>query len=60
MGKLMLTFSPRIRRALRSWSVSPRHGEIPIVAARYGSESALAGAAALGLEQFRSAGEGRA
>ncbi len=59
MGKLMLSFSPRIRRALGSWSVSPRYREIPIVAARYGAESALAGAASLGLEEFRSAGEGR-
>ncbi len=60
MGKLMLSFSPRIRRALRSWSASPRHREIPIVAARYGSESALAGAAALGLAEFQSATKGHA
>ena len=37
----------RIRRDLAVWAANPRRDEIPIVAARYGFESALVGAAAL-------------
>lgn len=44
---VMLVHLPRIRETLEKWSVNPRRAEIPIVAARYGADSALAGAAAL-------------
>jgi glucokinase len=47
VAKLMMSSLKRIRAGLRSWAVNPRHQEIPIVRARYGSESAVVGAAAL-------------
>jgi glucokinase len=47
MASLMMSLLPRIRRGLRTWAANPRRHEIPIVRARYGADSALAGAAAL-------------
>jgi glucokinase len=60
-GRLMMSCMAQVRRALESWSVNPRWREIPVVAAKYGSESALVGAAALWLPSgaFRSAREGQ-
>jgi glucokinase len=49
MARLMTSLRGRLRRRLKVWSANPRHDEIPIVAAHYGAESALVGAAALGL-----------
>lgn len=48
-GRLMMSRMPEIRASLENWSVNPHWREIPIVAAKYGPESALAGAAALWL-----------
>jgi glucokinase len=47
VAKLMLRSMGRIRAGLKNWAVNPRQREIPVVHARYGSESAVAGAAAL-------------
>ena len=47
VAKLMLRSLGRIRAGLKIWAVNPRQHEIPIVRARYGSESAVVGAAAL-------------
>ncbi|HEX5422718.1 MAG TPA: ROK family protein [Candidatus Acidoferrales bacterium] len=48
-GRLMMSRMKQIRDALETWSINPRWREIPIVAAKYGAESAVAGAAALWL-----------
>jgi glucokinase len=48
-GHLMMSRLKQIREALETWSINPRWREIPIVEAKYGSESAVAGAAALWL-----------
>lgn len=48
-GRLMMSRVKQIREALETWSINPRWREIPIVAAKYGAESAVAGAAALWL-----------
>jgi glucokinase len=47
VAKLMMSSLKRIRAGLKNWAVNPRQWEIPIVRARYGSESAVVGAAAL-------------
>jgi glucokinase len=47
VAKLMLRSLGRIRAGLKNWAVNPRQREVPIVRARYGSESAVVGAAAL-------------
>lgn len=48
-GRLVMSRVKQIRDALETWSINPRWREIPIVAAKYGAESAVAGAAALWL-----------
>ncbi len=48
-GHLMMSRVGQIRESLETWSVNPHWREIPIVEAKYGSESAVAGAAALWL-----------
>jgi glucokinase len=61
VAKLMLRRLSRIRANLKAWSVNPRQHEIPIVRARYGSESGVVGAAALCLppeQSRRSSGKG--
>jgi glucokinase len=50
LGQSMLQFLPRVRKHLEMWAINPRRRKIPIVAARYGSESALVGSAALCLQ----------
>lgn len=50
LGQSMLQFLPRIRKQLEKWAINPRRAQIPIVAARYDSESALVGSAALCLQ----------
>ena len=47
VGELTAEFFPYIRENLPKWAVNTRCGEIPLVAARYGSDSGVAGAAAL-------------
>jgi glucokinase len=46
-GRLMMGYMQRMRRQLDCWSINPRQKKVAIVAARYGAESALVGAAAL-------------
>jgi glucokinase len=48
-GHLMMSRAGQIRESLETWSVNPHASEIPIVGAKYGPESAVAGAAALWL-----------
>ena len=49
VGHLMMSRVREIRRTLETWAINPRWREIPIVEAKYGPESAMVGAAALGL-----------
>lgn len=46
-GQLMMRNVRRMRAQLDRWAINPRQKNIRIVGARYGAESALAGAAAL-------------
>jgi glucokinase len=46
-GRLMMRYVQRMRKQFDRWSINPRQKKVAIVAARYGSESALVGAAAL-------------
>jgi glucokinase len=46
IGRVMMAFRTRIRRSLKSWAINPGAHRVPILNARYGSQSALAGAAA--------------
>lgn len=59
VAKLMLRSLSRIRAGLKIWSVNPRQHEIPIVRARYGSQSGVVGAAALCLTPSKLVGAGR-
>ena len=47
MGELMSEWFGRIREQLPSWTINSRCREIPLVRARYGEDSGIAGAAAL-------------
>ena len=47
MGELMSEWFGRIREQLPAWTINSRCGEIPLVRARYGEDSGIAGAAAL-------------
>lgn len=47
VGRLMMRFRARIRRQLQKWAIAPRQKEVAIVEAKFGAQSALAGAAAL-------------
>jgi glucokinase len=49
LGARMMTYRRRIRAGLATWAINPRRNRIAIVAAHFGPESALAGAAALGM-----------
>jgi glucokinase len=46
IGRVMMTFRSRIHRGLNTWAINPGAHRVPILNARYGSQSALAGAAA--------------
>lgn len=46
-GRLMMRYKQHVRKALEQWAINPRQRKVRIVAARYGAESALVGAAAL-------------
>lgn len=46
-GRLMMRYLRRTRAQLDRWAINPRQRKVRIVAARYGAESALVGAAAL-------------
>ena len=47
VAELMSPFLEEWKAAIPRWSINPRAGEIPLVRARYGSDSGIAGAAAL-------------
>jgi glucokinase len=47
VGQLTSEFFSYIREHLSTWTVNTRYAEIPLVVARYGSDSGVAGAAAL-------------
>jgi glucokinase len=49
IGRVMFSFRARMRRTLETWAINPEAHRIPILSARYGAQSALAGAAALWL-----------
>jgi glucokinase len=49
IGRVMTSFRGRMGRALETWAINPGAHRIPILNARYGVQSALAGAAALWL-----------
>jgi glucokinase len=49
VGHLMMSYVSKIRETLNVWAINPRWREIAIVEAKYGAESAMVGAAALGL-----------
>lgn len=45
-GRVMTSFRHRMRRTLATWAINPHAHRVRILNARYGSQSALAGAAA--------------
>jgi glucokinase len=47
LGPRILSHQVAIRRGLETWAINPRREKVAMVAAHYGSESALVGAAAL-------------
>lgn len=47
VGHLMMKYRARIRRQLEKWAIAPRRKQVAILEAKFGAESALAGAAAL-------------
>ena len=49
IGRVMISSRARMRRTLETWAINPGARRIPILNARYGAQSALAGAAALWL-----------
>jgi glucokinase len=49
IGSVMTSFRARMRRTLETWAINPGAHRVPILNARYGAQSALAGAAALWL-----------
>jgi glucokinase len=49
-GRVMTSFRHRMQRTLKTWAVNPHAHRVRILNARYGSQSALAGAAALWLD----------
>ena len=51
LGPLMHSYASRIRQRLKTLAIHPRRSEIQIVSARFGSHSALLGAAALWLQE---------
>jgi glucokinase len=46
IGRVMMAYRAGVRRILETWAVNPGARRVPILHARYGSQSALAGAAA--------------
>lgn len=46
-GRLIMRYAAHVRAHLDRWTINPRQKKVRIVGARYGAESALAGAAAL-------------
>ena len=46
VGRVMTSYRARMRRTLETWAINPGARRVPILNARFGSQSALAGAAA--------------
>jgi glucokinase len=46
IGRVTTSYRTRMRRTLETWAINPGAQRVPILNARYGSQSALAGAAA--------------
>jgi glucokinase len=46
IGRMMMAYRASMRRTLQTWAANPGAHRVPILNARYGSQSALAGAAA--------------
>jgi glucokinase len=46
IGRVMTSYRARVKRTLKTWAINPGAQRVPILDARYGSQSALAGAAA--------------
>jgi glucokinase len=47
VAQLMSPFFDHLRATLPRWAINPRAQEIPLVLARYGADSGIAGAASL-------------
>ena len=47
VAELMAPFFDHIRAAIPKWSINPRANEVPLLMARYGADSGVAGAASL-------------
>lgn len=47
LGRMMFSYAPQIRRKLETLASHPAGSQVPIIQARFGSQSALLGAAAL-------------
>ena len=58
IGRVMISFRARMRRTLETWAINPGAQRVPILNARYGAQSALAGAAALWLAAKLAPGRG--
>ncbi|HEV2289552.1 MAG TPA: ROK family protein [Candidatus Acidoferrales bacterium] len=54
MGELMSEWFPFIRKELAHWTINSRASEIPLLRARYGEDSGIAGGAALCLSLAKS------
>lgn len=54
LGRVMISLRGHIRQQLDRWTINPRWQKVRIVSAQYGSESALAGAAAQWFAPIRS------
>ena len=46
IGRMMASYQARMRRTMRTWAINPGAHRIPVLNARFGPQSALAGAAA--------------
>ena len=53
IGRVMTSYRTRMRRTLATWAINPGAHRVPILNARYGTQSALAGAAAQWLAPSR-------
>jgi glucokinase len=51
LGRLISSYSSRIRQRLKASAINPRRGDVVIATAHFGSQSALLGAAALWLKK---------
>ena len=52
VGSRMSAWLPRLQSSLLRWTINSRAGEIPLLSARYGEDSGIAGSAALWLSSL--------